>query len=209
MEDYQGNAKRQQDKKTEDKPVKVVEKVVVGEVVIRKKTLGQKFKEIFVGDDAKSVIHYVFISVLVPAARDMIVDATTKGMRRMVYGDDTPMRRGPGYTPQNGSRVVYNSPMRRDPRDIPRGPQYRTNEPVRSGNEYIISSREEADLVLEKMYDIVSQYGLVTMADLNELVGYPATHIDNKWGWTYLTGTTIRQSRDGWVIDFPPAEPIG
>ncbi len=68
-----------------------VEKVVItGEVITKKKGLGRKFKELFVSADAKSVIAYVAADVLLPAARNMIVDASTKGIERMMYGESNP-----------------------------------------------------------------------------------------------------------------------
>ena len=59
------------------------------------------------------------------------------------------------------------------------------------------------------MNDIIDTYEVVTVADLNELVGFPTNHVDNKWGWSYLADVQVRQIREGYLIDFPPAEPIG
>ena len=44
--------------------------------------------------------------------------------------------------------------------------------------------------------------------DLYDLTGLPSAHVDNKWGWTYLTNTEIRQIRDGYLLDLPPMEEI-
>lgn len=209
--DYAGNPKKN---KEENKPAKVVEKVVATEVIVQKKTLGRKFRDLFLEADLKSVARYVVSDVLLPALRNTIVDASTKGIERMMYGDSATRRRG--YGP--GGRVTYTSyqsPVSRGPAgssiisrmapSIERGP--RTNRYSR--DDFILASRDEADLVLERMNDILEQYEVVSVADLHDLIGYPTTHVENKWGWTYLGDVQVRQVREGYLIDFPPAEPIG
>ncbi len=203
--DYQSNskkAKEQASKKPEKD--KNVEKVVVGEVVVQKKSLGRKVKDIFVEADLKSVLRYVGTDVLIPAARNMIVDASTKGVERMMYGESTIRRRGYGA----GPRVTYNNPINRGYRDPVGRPQLPSRSPRLRRDDFILSSREEAELVLERMNDIIDTYEVASVADLNDLVGMPTSHVDNKWGWVYLGDVQIRQIREGYLLDLPPAEPI-
>lgn len=207
MEDYQGNAKKI--KLGEERPEKQkLEPVVKSEVISKKKSLGRKFKDIFVEADFRSVARYVFSDVLLPAVRNTIVDASTKGIERMMYGESAMRRRG---YPGTGPRVTYSTGVNRGYSSIGartppapiggRGPQA-------SREDFILSSREDADLVLERMKDVIDQYEVVSVADLNELVGFPSSHIDQKWGWSYLGDVRIRQIREGYLIDLPPAEPI-
>jgi hypothetical protein len=72
----------------------------------------------------------------------------------------------------------------------------------------ILSSREDAERVLEQLLDIIEKYDVASWADLCELVGWPSTPIDNKWGWTYLTNVSVRQVRDGYMIDLPGLEAV-
>ena len=58
------------------------------------------------------------------------------------------------------------------------------------------------------MNDIIDTYEVVSVADLNELVGLPTSYMDNKWGWIYLGDVQVRQIREGFLIDLPSAEPI-
>lgn len=205
MQDYQGNARKDK----EDKPVKdkKIEKVVVDEVITRKKPLGRKFKDIIIEADFRSVTHYLFADVFIPAVKNTIVDATTKGIDRMIYGPQGSQRRG--YSP----RTTYNNPINRSYRDssaaryapsvssMPRSSRL-------AREDFVLSSREEAELVLERMNDIIETYEVVSVADLNELVGFPTTHVDNEWGWTDLRTAHIGQIREGFVINFPSAERI-
>ncbi len=65
---------------------------------------------------------------------------------------------------------------------------------------FVFSSREKADLVLERMNDIIETYKIAFVEDLNNLVGLPATHVDNKWGWVCLDKVQVRQTREGYFI---------
>lgn len=207
MEDYTSNSKKSKETGPAKKD-KTVEKVVTGEVVVQKKGLGRKFKELFIEADFRSVAGYVVSDVLIPAAKNMIVDSGTKGVERMMYGDTSPHRRG--MNRGNGSRVtMYNSPINRGHREI--GPSRRPPMEPRGRRpqaDFILASRDEADLVLERMNDIIDNYDVVNVADLNELLGMPTTYTDNKFGWVYLGDTQIRQIREGYLLDLPPAEPI-
>lgn len=210
-EDYQSNSKKAKEVKAP--AAKNIEKVVVGEVIVQKKPIGRKFRDMIIAADFKSVFGYVIHDIFVPAAKNMLVDSAAKGAERMVYGEYAARsRRGPIHGP--GPRMTYNSPINRgyNPRDsraLPQGGEISPRRATRLDRaDFILTSKEEAELVLERMTDIIDQYDVVTVADLNELVGHPTTHIDNKWGWIYLGDVQIRQTNSGYMIDFPPAEPL-
>jgi hypothetical protein len=202
--DYQSNSKKAKEPK-EEPAKKEIQKVVVGEVVVKKKPFGQRIKDTFVAADFSSVARYVVTEVLIPAARNMIVDASTKGIERMMYGE----RHGrPRYSA--GSRSVYqSSPLRTDYRHPATRPPSQLGHRARLGrNDFILETREEASEVLEKMNDILEMYEMVSIGDLHELLGLPTSHVDQKWGWTTLTNVSIRQIREGFLLELPPEEPI-
>lgn len=201
--DYQSNSN-----KKKQAPEKKIEKVIESQVITREKSVGSKLKSVFFGGEFKSAIRYITADVLLPAARNLMVDATTKGIERMVYGDTAPRRRPPQY----GSRVQYNSPVRRVGREdvayLPdQPPRYRSQVRPQT-NEIIIATREEAEKVLERLSDIVEQYDVASLADLYDLVGLTSSHVDNKWGWTYLTNAQIIQIREGYLLQLPQLESI-
>jgi hypothetical protein len=55
----------------------------------------------------------------------------------------------------------------------------------------------------------LEMYEVVSVADLNDLVGFETSYVDQKWGWTYLGNARVRPIREGFLVDLPPAEPIG
>jgi hypothetical protein len=76
-EQFPSNSQQPPKKATEPRPKekKRVEKVIEGEVVRRKKPLGKRFKELFAPQDTKSAGEYILLDILVPGAKDIVVDA--------------------------------------------------------------------------------------------------------------------------------------
>jgi hypothetical protein len=58
------------------------------------------------------------------------------------------------------------------------------------------------------MMDVINDYDVVSVADLNACLGRPSSYVDNNWGWTILKPVDIRQIREGFLLDLPPAEAI-
>ncbi len=61
--------------KVEPKQEKIVERVTSEDPTRRKKPVSKQFSETFMGGNFRNAIQYMFISVLIPAAKDTIVDA--------------------------------------------------------------------------------------------------------------------------------------
>ena len=194
---------------------KKVEQVVQTEVVRRKKPLGKRFINTFVGGDARGVWAFVALDVLVPAAKDMFADAVSQGVERMIYGEAQSTGRRSGRRP-NEPYISYNryskSPSRRmvDPRE-PRDSRREVSRRSRATHDFdeiILAKRVEADEVLDRLYDLVSKYESATVADLYDLVGVSGNYTDDKWGWVDLRGAGITRVRDGYLLDLPKPEPL-
>lgn len=212
MDQFPGNANKANQQNKQKTPVeKQIEKVVTGEVIKRKKPLGSRIKDTFFGGDLKNVARYVAGDVLLPALKNMLVDTIEQGAKRAIYGDSVVRRRAPDT---NRPRVSYNSPIDRTysrqqgvmlPHQPPHYPPTRNRQNV---GDIILSSRNEAEMVVERMKDILDQYDTVSIADLYELLGLPSSHVDHVWGWADLGYVNVRQIREGYVIDLPPAHPL-
>jgi len=208
--DYQSNSnKGKQSPPTEDKKI---EKVITGEVIQKPPGIAHKFRTIFFGGDFKTAARYVAADVLLPALRNLIVDMTIGGVERAVYGDTTSRRRR--MTNYGAiSNIQYNNPLMRDPRHTSRA-QLPDQPPApypgdrRTMNNIILGTRGEAEMVVERLGDILDKYEFVSYGDLMDLLGLPNSPIDQKWGWTYLTNVVVRQVRNGYMIEFPQPEYI-
>lgn len=210
MTDYAGNSKKSKEQHPagSDIPVKHVEKApLTSKVIARKKPLGSRIKDVIFGGEVNSAGRYIAAEVLLPAFRNLLVEATTKGIERMVYGDSAYSR-----PPTNGykPKFTYNSPINSTagPKRQPNLPDQPRQRPRNDDTEIIFGSHSDAELVLERLQDVIDQYQVTSMADLNEIVGLQTTHVDHKWGWENLRFAEIRQTRDGFVLNLPPAQPI-
>lgn len=210
MVDYPSNSRHpQRDEPDKDKKI---EPVVSGEVLRRKKPLGKRFAETFVGGDARSVGSYVFLDVLIPAAKDAIADAFTTGIERMLFGETrSSTRRGHARSSGPSGYVSYNrfssSPGSPSRREEPRGPSRRARA-SHDFDEIILATRVEAEEVIDRLFDLVSRYETATVADLYELVGVTANYTDDKWGWADIRGAGVTRVRNGYLLDLPKPEPL-
>ena len=72
--------------------------------------------------------------------------------------------------------------------------------------------KREAKLILKYMNGIVKDYGFVTVADFNDLLGYTrSVYTDNCKGWHSLKGAKIKRKKlfsRKYVIILPEPIPI-
>jgi hypothetical protein len=208
--DYQGNT----DKEREAKGDKQIIKVVTGEVIQKPESVGKKFKNIFFGGDLKTSARFVAADVMLPAFRDLLVDAIVNGAKGVIYGDSRFRRRDAEYRPRVQYSNPINRPSYRDVRDRERRPFLPDQpHPYRHQNridraDVFLEKKEDAEVVVERLIDIIDQYQVASLADYYSLLGEPSSPIDNKWGWYSLNSVDIRQTRDGYCIELPPLEAI-
>lgn len=205
MEEFPANShKAKEEKKApEDKNL---EKIVTGKVVERKKSFMSKVKEVFIGGDGRAAASYIAAEVLLPALRRTIVEATTQGIERMIYGDSAPRRSATGGST---SRVQYNSPINRyspQARGFLPGESARVRPRTQEFTDFVLESQEEAELVVETMGNVIEQYEFASLTDLKKLLDMPTSFVDNNWGWSSLAMVEVRRVRDGWLVSFPPLE---
>lgn len=182
---------------------KKVEKVVSGKAKIKKKSDAKKFADIFVSEDVDNVKSYVIMDVLIPAVKKAVSDIVVNGIDMLLYGES----RGPRKN-SNASYVSYSNYYNRDRFDDRRD---RTS--IRQRNNYnyndiILDNRGDAEEVLSRMDEIISQYEIVSIADLNDLVGITGNYTDNNYGWTDISSASVQRVRDGYLIKLPRALPI-
>lgn len=188
---------------------KNIERVVHSEVVARKKSLGKRFKEVLIGGDSRSVFGYVLMEVVVPQVKDMISEAASQGIERMVYGDNRGTHRRYGPRPASTNHTNYNRYSGRG--NNPIGRSMREDRPtasVRSQeiDDMLFATRVEADEALTRLYDLLNEYGMVSIADLYAVIGWTSTHTHQKWGWETLHGSSIQRVRDGYILNLPKPE---
>jgi len=186
-----------------------VERVIIGGVKSRPKSIGKRLKEALIGGDSKSVIQYVIVEVVIPQVKDMLAEAATQGFERFIFGESRSNSRrssvrtqGSRYTNYSGYSARGNRPLGNAVREE------RTILSVRTHNEdeLIFQTRSDAQAVLERMYDLLEEYNAVSVADLKAMIEKSSNHTahtDQKWGWEELSGAEIRRVRDGYLLYLP------
>lgn len=175
--------------------------------ILRKKGIGRKLKDIFFGGNFRSAGQYVMAEVALPAIRNMIVDTTTKGIERVVMPNSVAARSRSNNN--YGPRIQYNNPISRQTSVmLPGQPPYLSRNARQDFGDIILSTREECEMVLEQLGDIIDKFKTASKQDLMVLLNQPTQYTDMKWGWAFLGNAEIIQVREGWLLDLPPMEPL-
>lgn len=119
-------------------------------------------------------------SVVKGASGQTLAGAFEKGLRELIYGNVE--------TPEE-----------------PTGPVPISREVV-----FRVSSKEDADAIIEQMKDILEEQGVVLVGDLYNMTGTTRGPANRELGWTSLEGTMVvnEKGNPGWRLKFPPPRPV-
>lgn len=196
MEEYKSNSDRSKEQK-HDLPKRRAEKVITGTATQRRKSGIDKIGSIFLANDVKDVRDYIVEDVLIPTIKRAFYDIICNGTG-MLLGERNPSRNG------QGNRVSYRAYYdKRDDRQNNSG-----NSRAKSNynyNDLIFDNRGDAEVALERMFELLDRFDAVSIADLFDLAGQSCNYIDNKYGWTNLDDARVQPVRGGYIIDLPRA----
>lgn len=198
-EDYKANSHKSRE--VEEK--KKVEKVVQGKVKTKKKNGVTKFADVFISEDIHSVKSYIIGEVLIPAMKKALSDIVTNGIDMILYGES-----GASKKRSLGSKISYTSYYDRRDRYDDRRTRVSDIRNVYSYDDITLDNRGEAEEVLSRMDELIETYGIVSVADLYDLVGITGSYTDNKYGWTDIRSAQVVRVRDGYKIKLPRVIPL-
>lgn len=156
------------------------------------------------GDDSQSVASFILLDVLIPAFKNMLADAGSQGIERLLFGSRRSVPERTVYSPRY---TDYQNPYRSQGASRFEPPR-QTRRSSNNVADFVLKTRDDADRVLEGLSLLIEQYGTASVADFNDLVGIEGTYTDNKWGWSNLRDASIDRVREGWCIRIPSPEPI-
>lgn len=195
---YPGNSDSRPQTTPEQTGMKHVQgPVITGSAMTREKTWLDKLRTFFGLDNAHTFKDYV----------EFASDMTNRvyGAVDMLTGN----RRGPNVPTVPGARIAYGSYYQQP------APQPQNNAQQRltasySYDDIIYSSLGDAQITLEKMFELLQQYRAVSIADLFDLSGLtsPNGYTDNKYGWTDLRSACVVRANGGYMIRLPRAEQL-
>lgn len=194
MTNYEPNSKKYK----EEKEKKKIEKAVSGNVKTKKKTEARKIANAFISEDVADVRSYILMDVLIPATKKALSDIITNGINMILYG-----KKGvKNVETKNSSKISY-----RDYYEEKRSPA----RIVRTGFDFddiILDNRGEAENVLALMDDLISDYGMASVADLYQLVGISCDYTYHNFGWDDITKAYVDPVRDGYLLRMPKVKKL-
>jgi hypothetical protein len=199
--------------KEKEEPKKL-DKIIEGKVIQRKKPLGRKFTEIFIGGDARETRSHVLYEVMVPGIKDIVFDIIKTSTEQMLFGQGrAPSTRGRvvqslGHVAYNrmgqSSSNRYTSRMQQEePRSISRRARA-----THDFDEIILEERSDCMDVIEELSNLIDQYQSAKVSDLYELVGITGEFTDEKWGWTTMRDAGCTRVKGGFLLNLPRPEPL-
>lgn len=200
--DYKPNSHKFKEGQKKEVSEKRVEKVVTGKAKTKKRSEARKFTDVFISEDAGNVKSYILMDVLVPAIKKAIDDIVSDGIHMILYGG-----KGRDRNRGSASKVSYSGyyNSRNDRRE---------DRPARGGSAFdydniIFDNRGDAESVLDAMEECISQYGLVSVADLYDLADVSTTnYAANRYGWNDIHTAQAVRVRDGWMLKLPRPLPL-
>lgn len=181
---------------------KKMEKVISGTARKKKPSYFSKLTGMFDLQDVRDVHKYLVSDVFIPKMKDIFWDIVVDGFHMWLFGEERSHNSSDGYS----SYVSYN--------DRYSNPYNRKNRPETFVNNYNLDNiyldrKGEADEVIRKLNERILRYGIVTVAELYESVGWPTNYTDYNYGWTSLRNAESIRTRDGYKLKFPKPMPIG
>ena len=175
------------------------EKIISGNVSMKKRSGFRSFMDDFWADDIGDVKSYIRKDVIIPNIKKLISELVSGSLDLLFYGERQNKKKTSPTT-----RVSYSSYYTTQSQPSPR---VTARESISSYylDDIIFDNRKDAEDVLVKLYELVDAYQCARVSDLNEFIGTDGNYTDVKYGWRNLNGACVRKVSDGWLLDLPPA----
>lgn len=184
-------------------------RVTTNPVTRRKRSVGRRFADVFVGGDARSVWGYIAYDVLIPAVKDMVSDAIGSGVERMLFGDSAKSSRrsssGSTFTPYGS----FSSAGKQSNRFQQQSSAPSVNRRVGVDfDEIVFTTRPEAEAALYAMYEVIEKYGVINVNEFYEIIGVTGEFTGEKYGWANLSNARVERVRGGYRLNVPRPQPL-
>ena len=180
-----------------------------GRVSTKKQSAWRKAKHRIFEQEGKELKDYVINDVLVPSIKDTISNIVSNGVDILLYGEARHVgQRKPGILGGNrfGNYVTYNSISSGRSASVVNRPGMVSASAVRntlSLDDFIFQTRGEANDILDRMSTILTDYGIVTVADLYDMCGLKSEYTYNNYAWKDLSTAGVTLTKDGYLLSLP------
>lgn len=182
-----------------------------GSVVVKKQSAWRRAKHRIFEEEGAELKEYVVNDVLVPSIKDTISNIICNGIDILLYGEARHIgqRRSGGIlggVPRYGNYVSYNSINTAKPNSVGVRPSMANSAGFRNNlalDDFIFQTKYDAEDILDRLSTILTDYGVVTVADLYEMCGLVAPYTYNNYAWRDLSTAGVRLTRDGYLLSLP------
>ena len=174
-----------------------------GKVIVRKKGALKKFFDNILSDEPDSVKTYVIQEVLIPGIKKAISDIISNGTDIILYGET---RKNKPSSNTTGSRISYGSYS--SYYSQPQKSESAKKDSNEFGQDIILDTRGRAENVLLQLEEAIERYKMVSIADLNDILGITGSYTDCKYGWYDLSTAQIIRVKEGFLIKLPRVKPL-
>lgn len=202
----EAKAKTSEVKVTQEKDkAELLKPVVSGSTSIKKKGPLDKVTKALFASDVESIKKYAVEQVVIPTIKQAINSLVSNGISILLWGSPTNGARGGANAP----RVTYGSYWNGG-YSQPQPPQRRTGLDAFDFDSVVFTFKADADAVLSRMDEIVSQYGFVTVGNFYDIAHVSCSNYQaENYGWKDIRSAYVASTFDGkFVIKLPPAYPI-
>lgn len=190
---------------------------IKGDVIFEKPTFIKKLTDFLFSDKLDNVTLYLAKTILGPSLRELVFKMGVGALQMTLFDGQNGINYGAGgsYIPNYGYRPAINT--NQVPYNMMSNPGYAQpmtgNVPMQQGirvnvRDVSFQSKDDAYVVLDRMNNVIKQYGKVKVADFYNFAGI--TGQEDNWtlqncGWYGLgDAKTVFCTNGRYIIDFPP-----
>ena len=198
---YPSNSFKSREEKEAQTERRIVKSVVKGNVQQGRKSIPQLIKETFTPGDIADVKSYIIQDVVIPSIKTALSDVIKNGSDILLFGESRSRRSDVPAARVSYGRYYDDKNRSRDTKRI----EDHTHRTALDYNNISFESKEDAQIVLSTMDDMLITYGIVRVSEFYDLCGITPEFIENKWGWTDITTAKVVYDRGKYYIRMPKA----
>lgn len=184
-------------------------------VSVKKQSAWKKAKHRIFEQEGAELKNYVVNDVLIPSIKDTISNIVANGIDILLYGEarhTLGKRQGIlGGATRYGNYVSYNSISSSKSNNSSAHPSMGSSAGIRSRlslDDFIFQNRREALDILDRMSTLLTDYGIVTVADLYDMCGLKTPYTFNNYAWKDLSTAGVSLTRDGYLLNLPTPQAL-
>ena len=176
------------------------EKVISGNVKVKKKNELTKITDAFLPEDISNVKNDVVFGILIPSLKKTLYDVFTNFLGGFLFNDTTSIKS------MNNQRISYGNYYAEPPRG---SVSFGNSKPIKRNygtydySDLIFETAADAKLVLSRMDDMLESYPSVSVGDLYDFAGVTCDHTAYNYGWKDIRSADVVRTLDGYIIKFP------